>query len=158
MPAGIDLYDGSWHNVKATFDGATRSTYVDGVLAGSPQAGTRPTGAFSVNSDGYCVGKAAKVDNELKYAGTMRNLRVWSSGSAFPEATALLSPSNLVPTCEPYVGEVVKDKVPLVLEVEMCAAGSVADVSAAVLAPVLASGVLLAPYRLALMFLVPAYP
>ena len=49
---GVDLSDGSWHHVMATFDGTTRKLYVDGGEIGSDT----PTGLAVTKTDNFCVG------------------------------------------------------------------------------------------------------
>mgnify|MGYP001328175866 CR=1 FL=1 len=41
----------------------------------------------------------------------MRNLRIWSSGSALAEIGTLMNPANLDPTCVPEVKEAVPEQI-----------------------------------------------
>ena len=76
IPSGIDVYDGFWHHVKATYDGTTRTMFVDGRLAGS-KIGSRPAGFF--NSLGsFCVGASFVPSHNYDFDGMIRELNIWS--------------------------------------------------------------------------------
>ena len=75
IPSGIDVYDGFWHHVKATYDGTTRSVFVDGRLAGS-EIGSRPAGLF-VTSGLFCFGEGLVGRNS--FDGMIRELNIWSA-------------------------------------------------------------------------------
>ena len=44
------LFNGAWHNIVATYDGAIRSLYIDGVFGGTdqPGAGNAPSSGFNI--------------------------------------------------------------------------------------------------------------
>ena len=75
IPSGIDVYDGFWHHVKATYDGTTRSVFVDGRLAGS-EIVSRPAGLF-VTSGSFCFGEG--FDGRHSFDGMIRELNIWSA-------------------------------------------------------------------------------
>lgn len=65
------IFNGSWHNITATFNGATRSLYVDGVL--------RHTSAMSVpaaNADEFVIG--ARSDGSVAWQGQVDGVLVYS--------------------------------------------------------------------------------
>ena len=86
---GVNLADGSWHHVMATFDGTTRKLYVDGTDIGSDT----PTGLAVTKTDNFCVGcvhllslacsrthslLCRSSNNGEYFTGQMRNIRVWN--------------------------------------------------------------------------------
>lgn len=66
-----NLADGKWHHVAATFDGKTRSVYVDGVLKGSdvPQAHRVPVQAKNV--------RIGSTNNGEFFQGSIDDVAIW---------------------------------------------------------------------------------
>jgi hypothetical protein len=61
-----------WHHLAATYDGATMSVYIDGVLAASQAQ----TGAISTNTNALAVG--VQPGYSEYFAGSVDEVRVWN--------------------------------------------------------------------------------
>ncbi|MCW3078518.1 MAG: hypothetical protein JWO32_3127, partial [Bacteroidetes bacterium] len=70
-PSPINLVDGNWHHVAATFDGTTRSIYVDGVLKGSDTPGAHAV----PNSNNLRIGS---TNNGEFFNGGIDETRIWN--------------------------------------------------------------------------------
>ena len=73
------LTNGAWNHVAATFDGITRSIYVDGILAGSDN----PTGHSVPNNNNLKIGVTCTTScsgGPEFFNGSMDELRVWNVG------------------------------------------------------------------------------
>jgi len=70
--SSVNLADGSWHHVMATFDGTTRKLFVDNVEIGEDN----PTGLVVTKTDNFCVGSS---NNGEFFEGEMRSIKVWDA-------------------------------------------------------------------------------
>jgi hypothetical protein len=73
LSGSINISDGSWHHIAATFDGTTLKLYVDGVLDGSS------TKSFNTTGTTLRIGQRSLGDagSEL-FNGTIEELRIWN--------------------------------------------------------------------------------
>ena len=93
--ARVDLVDGEWHHVAATFDGFVRTLLIDfEVVASAPSHG--PIGMTSV--DHFCVGRTSSSEH---FHGAIRDLRIYSHTVAI--LGNVHSPSPPPPPWEPQV-------------------------------------------------------
>lgn len=85
-----NLADGAWHHVAATYDGTTRSVYVDGILVGSDNAtGHNNTNATNLKLGGYFFsGPFVEV-----YKGGMDEVRIWNVARTAAEIAGNMSNS-----------------------------------------------------------------
>jgi hypothetical protein len=88
-----NLVDGAWHHVAATYDGTTRSIYVDGVLVGSDTPGAHN----AVMANGLSVGGAfiSGTTQEEMYKGGMDEVRVWNIARTPAQISANMNNSLL---------------------------------------------------------------
>lgn len=88
-----NLADGAWHHVATTYDGTTRSVYVDGVLVGSDTPGTHN----AVMANGLSVGGAFFSGNTQQemYKGGIDEVRVWNIARTQAQISANMSNSLL---------------------------------------------------------------
>ena len=70
-PSPINLLDGNWHHVAATFDGTTRKIYVDGIL----KASDTPSGHNVPNANNLRIGS---TNNGEYFTGGLDEIRVWN--------------------------------------------------------------------------------
>ena len=71
VPTG-NLANGQWHHVAATYDGTTRTIYVDGAVAGSDVPGV----AHAVpNASNVTIGKTVGTEY---FSGGMDEVRIWN--------------------------------------------------------------------------------
>jgi len=69
------VWDGKWHSIVGTYDGASVRVYLDGVLVGSPVAGVAPSYSLSAHSDfriGHLGGGCGR-----SFAGDIDEVGVW---------------------------------------------------------------------------------
>ncbi|MFN5330695.1 MAG: MBG domain-containing protein, partial [Planctomycetota bacterium] len=81
-----DLVDGLWHHIATTYNGSTRSIYIDGVFKGS---------AASTGHNVLSTNLNIQIGNG--YKGTMADVRVWNvarSASDISTNMASVSPSS----------------------------------------------------------------
>jgi hypothetical protein len=80
-----NLADGQWHHVAATFDGTTRSVYVDGVLKGSdtPKRHRVPPKATNV--------RIGSTNNSEYFNGSIDDVAIWNRALSASEITNRLS-------------------------------------------------------------------
>jgi hypothetical protein len=81
-PLDTAVFDGGWHLVAGTYDGAAARLYVDGALVGSPVAAPPPltyalSGASSFYVDGYAVEGCALFGNADDWPGAIDEVRVY---------------------------------------------------------------------------------
>ena len=81
-PLDTAVFDGAWHLVAGTYDGAVARLYVDGALVGSPIAAPPPltyalSGASSFYVDGYPVEGCALFGNADDWPGAIDEVRVY---------------------------------------------------------------------------------
>jgi hypothetical protein len=70
----INLLDGNWHHISATFDGTIRSIYVDGILKGSDTPGSSHTvPAMNVRIGSTCTNCGGEYFN-----GGIDEVRIWN--------------------------------------------------------------------------------
>ncbi|MCX5939265.1 MAG: LamG domain-containing protein [Cyanobium sp. LacPavin_0920_WC12_MAG_62_9] len=82
VQSGISLTDGKWHHVAATFDGTTRSIYVDGVLKGSD----KPKGHnASTTTNNLRIGS---TNNGEYFDGSIDDVAIWNKALSQQEITA----------------------------------------------------------------------
>lgn len=77
-----NLADGNWHHVAATFDGTTRSVYVDGILKGSdtPTGHNVPTTATNI--------RIGSTNNGEYFDGCIDDVGIWNRALTQSEITA----------------------------------------------------------------------
>ncbi|WP_298039578.1 tandem-95 repeat protein [uncultured Desulfuromonas sp.] len=83
-----DFTDGSWHHVTATYDGATKRLYVDGVEIGTQsQSGTityyGPGGAHGIGTSSWGVGNGSE-----HFKGLIDEVRIWNVAKSLAEIQA----------------------------------------------------------------------
>jgi hypothetical protein len=81
-PADAAVFDGQWHLVAGTYDGAAARLYVDGALVGSPIAAPPPLtyalgGGSAFYVDGYAVEGCALFGNADDWPGAIDEVRVY---------------------------------------------------------------------------------
>lgn len=88
--AGAGIWDGNWHHVAGTFDGAAVRLYVDGVEVGAPVPRTGPIGYNGLDGDdlflGHYPGCAGLHDD-----GAIDDARVYDATLV---ATAIVAPTR----------------------------------------------------------------
>ncbi|MFN0048010.1 MAG: LamG-like jellyroll fold domain-containing protein, partial [Cytophagales bacterium] len=83
----INLLDGAWHNVAATFDGSKRTIYVDGIAI----KWDYPTGLNVTNTSNATIG----VTNSTEYfKGQMDAVRIWNRALCQTEINGSLNAEN----------------------------------------------------------------
>jgi hypothetical protein len=117
-PADAAVFDGRWHLVAGTYDGAAARLYVDGALVGSPVAAPPPLayalgGASSFYADGYPVEGCALFADADDWPGAIDEVRVYDralsaselgrlAAATGPAAPSLVTDASLVaPTPAP---------------------------------------------------------
>ena len=111
-PLDAAVFDGAWHLVAGTYDGAAARLYVDGALVGSPVAAPPPLtyalgGASSFYADGYPVEGCALFGNADDWPGAIDEVRLYDralsaselgrlAAAAGPTAPGLVSDASLV--------------------------------------------------------------
>lgn len=81
------LNDGLWHHVVATYDGNTRTLYVDGQFQASKE-GTRPDGKL-ISNDNFCIGAGIGSSPSYEFVGNIKDVKIWDT--TFPAEAALPS-------------------------------------------------------------------
>ncbi|HEX5923192.1 MAG TPA: LamG domain-containing protein [Baekduia sp.] len=81
-PLDTAVFDGGWHLVAGTYDGAAARLYVDGALVGPPIAAPPPltyalSGASSFYVDGYPVEGCALFGNADDWPGAIDEVRLY---------------------------------------------------------------------------------
>ena len=78
-PAGAAVWDGNWHAIAGTYDGATVRLYVDGrqVGTGTPAV---PQIGYGLDSDDFVIGGYPRdvVCGGLRYGGTIDEVQVYA--------------------------------------------------------------------------------
>ncbi len=82
-----EVWDGRWHRIVATYDGALIRVYLDGELVGSPIAGIAPSYALSTHSD-FRVGRT-NACGVSGFWGDIDELGVWDGALSDSEIAAL---------------------------------------------------------------------
>lgn len=72
----INLLDGNWHHIAATFDGTTRSIFVDGILKGSDTPGSSHT----VPAMNVRIGSTCTICGGEYFNGGIDEVRIWNVG------------------------------------------------------------------------------
>lgn len=112
-PADAAVFDGRWHLVAGTYDGAAARLYVDGSLVGAPVPAPSPLnyalgGASSFYVDGYPVEGCALFGNADDWPGAIDEVRLYDralspaelgrlAAATGPAAPALVTDASLVP-------------------------------------------------------------
>ena len=78
---------GSWHHVLATFNGTTRSVYLDGVLLGSDLPNN--VSAHIVTAVNFTIGK--DLNSGLSFNGNMDDVAIWNVGLTASEVQTIYS-------------------------------------------------------------------
>ena len=78
------IFNGSWHNITATFNGATRSLYVDGALRHTSAMSTP-----SANADEFVIG--ARSGSSVAWQGQVDDVRVYNRALSESEIRLLAS-------------------------------------------------------------------
>jgi len=81
-----NLADGAWHHVAATFDGSTRTIYVDGILISSDH----PGGHNVPNANNIRIGT---TNNTEYFNGAIDEVRVWNIGRTQAQIQAAMKTS-----------------------------------------------------------------
>lgn len=81
-----NVLDGQWHHIAATYNGTTRSMYMDGVLLGSDA----PTGHNVPSGTTMYIGETNPAGNEY-FDGAMDEVRIWNVGKTQAEITAAMN-------------------------------------------------------------------
>jgi hypothetical protein len=95
----VDLRGGGWRHVAATYDGATLSYYVDGVLRQSSNEGS---GNLPQNNNVLDIGRYAN-DNDY-FGGLIDELRVYDHALSAAEVAALVPEPSAAGVCAAAVG------------------------------------------------------
>ncbi len=91
--APVNLYDGTWHHVVATYNGKVRSIWVDGVKKGQDTPYT--SGVNNAQAINFAIGKTYGTEY---FAGTMDEVAIYNGGLTANQIQALAagaSPSSL---------------------------------------------------------------
>lgn len=67
-----NISDGQWHHIAVSYDGATRSIYIDGAMAATQNLATQP----NVSSSAVYLGNSACCTHILD--GTLDEVRIWN--------------------------------------------------------------------------------
>jgi hypothetical protein len=86
--APATVWDGAWHHVAGTYDGATVRLYVDGVQAGTGTSRTSAIGYGLANPDGLLGSFGGACNPELAYGGDLDEPRVWRRALSAQEIAA----------------------------------------------------------------------
>jgi hypothetical protein len=90
---GAGVWDGAWHHVAGTFDGATVRLYVDGTQVGTGTAATLPIAYGLPTSTATLLGAfgggpCPAGDGQLRYAGDVDEPHVWRRALSAQEIAA----------------------------------------------------------------------
>jgi hypothetical protein len=86
-----NVLDGNWHHVVATFNGTTRSIYMDGVLRGSDT----PTGHNVTITNNLTIAKTCPFCGVELLNGAMDEVRIWNVGRT--QAQILATMNSTIP-------------------------------------------------------------
>jgi hypothetical protein len=116
-PADAAVFDGQWHLVAGTYDGAAARLYVDGALVGSPIPAPAPLtyalgGGSTFYVDGYPVEGCALGANADDWPGSIDEVRLYDlalssselgrlAAAGGPVAPELVTDASLVPPAPP---------------------------------------------------------
>jgi hypothetical protein len=87
-PAPSSVWDGAWHHVTGTFDGATVRLYVDGVQVGTGSSRTIGIGYGLTNPNGLLGSFGGTCNPELAYGGDLDEARIWGRALSAQEIAA----------------------------------------------------------------------
>jgi hypothetical protein len=82
-----NVLDGNWHHVVATFNGTTRSIYMDGVLRGSDA----PTGHNVTITNNLTIAKTCPFCGVELLNGAMDEVRIWNVGRTQAQILATMN-------------------------------------------------------------------
>ncbi|RIK73924.1 MAG: hypothetical protein DCC68_24060, partial [Planctomycetota bacterium] len=102
---GTDLDNGAWHHVVAMYDGATRTTWVNGQLVSSDMPGVN--NAQPVN---FRIGKTNPTTDDFR--GDLDDVAIWNTALAPNQIVALAtgtSPMSLPPSSQGLIAHWVAD-------------------------------------------------
>jgi hypothetical protein len=100
--SGIQVADGRWHHVAATFDGITQQLYVDGAPAGKPARCKKPSD-LARNSYPLTIGldrsnpDVASGEDKASFAGSMDEVMVFDRALSAKEVRKLCDSQAAVP-------------------------------------------------------------
>jgi hypothetical protein len=86
--APATVWDGAWHHVAGTYDGATVRLYVDGTQVGTGTSTTIPIGYGLPNPNGRLGSFGGTCNPELAYGGDLDEPRIWRRALAAQEIAA----------------------------------------------------------------------
>lgn len=85
--ASTTVNDGAWHHIAAVFSAGTINLYIDGTLSNGSVTGTIPAAIFSSTAQ-FLVATYSATGGGY-YAGSMRDLRVYTSAKTGTEILAI---------------------------------------------------------------------
>jgi hypothetical protein len=86
--APATIWDGAWHHVAGTYDGAAVRLYVDGVQVGGGTPTTIPIGYGLPSPDGLLGSFGGTCDPQLAYGGDLDEPRIWQRALSAQEIAA----------------------------------------------------------------------
>jgi len=98
--AGTGVWDGTWHFVVGTYDGATVKLYVDGVQVASGTPFTGAVGYGMTNGNDLFIGHYDGCPDH-DFAGLIDEPQVWSRALSPSDITALMSPYSFTGFFQP---------------------------------------------------------
>jgi hypothetical protein len=104
---GTDLDSGAWHHVVAMYDGATRSTWVNGQLVSTDTPGNNNAQATT-----FRIGKTNPGTGLDDFRGDLDDIAIWNTALAPNQITALAtgtSPMSLPPSSQGLIAHWVAD-------------------------------------------------
>ncbi|WP_191906468.1 LamG-like jellyroll fold domain-containing protein [Hymenobacter baengnokdamensis] len=96
LAANVGDISGKWHHVAATFDGTTRSIYLDGVL----KASDKPSGHNVPDASNLRIGS---TNNGEYFPGSLDEVRIYNTGLTQAQVQAdMFSTSSALPGSQVY--------------------------------------------------------
>jgi hypothetical protein len=94
-PVATGVWDGRWHHVAGTYDGATMSLYLDGALVGStPMTSGIRYGGF-LNGDYLGIGHPVNLCSQMtQFTGDIDEVRIYSRALTASEVLSLATPKG----------------------------------------------------------------
>jgi hypothetical protein len=99
--AGTSVWDGQWHNVIGTFDGATVRLYVDGKEVGSGTPDTSPISYGLPTTSDLVVGNYPSCVGGLGFNGAIDEVKVFDRALPAQEIRLVVTASKYLPPAFP---------------------------------------------------------